>query len=73
MIVSAVNTINQKETKADSFLENNTVLKELIKSGTKAIGLYFDGAAHDDWSWLIAKIHQFIMIFGNTLHDLLIS
>ncbi|EXX61378.1 hypothetical protein RirG_171690 [Rhizophagus irregularis DAOM 197198w] len=50
-LVLAVIPSNQKETKADAFLENNTVLKELIKLGAKPIGLYFDGAAHDR-SWI---------------------
>ena len=46
-LVLAVIPSNQKETKADAFIENNTVLKELIKSNAKPIGLYFDRAAYD--------------------------
>ncbi len=49
LLVLAVISSNQKETKADAFFENNTVLKELIKSNAKPISLYFDGAAYD-WS-----------------------
>jgi len=47
LLVLVVIPSNQKETKADAFFENNTVLKELIKSNAKLIGLYFDRAAHD--------------------------
>jgi len=47
LLVLAVILSNQKETKANAFFENNTVLKELIKSNAKPISLYFDGAAYD--------------------------
>src|SRR6266496_4127806 len=56
LLVLVVIPSNQKETKADAFFENNTVLKELIKSNAKLIGLYFDGVAHDR-SW-IGKIYS---------------
>ncbi|CAB4409103.1 unnamed protein product [Rhizophagus irregularis] len=46
-LVLAVIPSNQKETKAKVFFENNKILKELVKSGAKPIGLYFDGATHD--------------------------
>jgi hypothetical protein len=51
LLVLAVIPSNQKETKVDAFFENNMVLKELINSNAKPIGLYFDGAAHDR-SWI---------------------
>ncbi|CAG8748131.1 19764_t:CDS:2, partial [Gigaspora margarita] len=51
LLVLAIIPSNQKEAKTDAFFENNTVLKELIKSNAKLIGLYFDGAAHDR-SWI---------------------
>jgi hypothetical protein len=50
-LVLAIIPSNQKETKSDAFFENNTVLKELVNSDAKPIGLYFDGAAHDR-SWI---------------------
>src|SRR5579859_4570141 len=50
-LVLAVILSNQKKTKADAYFENNSVLKELVKSDAKPIGLYFDGAAYDR-SWI---------------------
>ncbi|CAB4445007.1 unnamed protein product [Rhizophagus irregularis] len=50
-LVLAVIPSNQKETKAKVFFENNKILKELVKSGAKPIGLYFDGATHNR-SWI---------------------
>ena len=56
-LVLAIIPSNQKETKVNAFFENNMVLKELINSNAKPIGLYFDGAAYDRET--IVKIHQF--------------
>ncbi|CAG8772147.1 15073_t:CDS:1, partial [Gigaspora rosea] len=51
-------------TKADAFFENNTVLKELIKSNAKLIGLYFDGAAHDR-SWIEETYSENSSVFSD--------
>ncbi|CAI2166583.1 1982_t:CDS:2, partial [Funneliformis geosporum] len=70
-LVLAVIPSNQKETKADAFFENNIVLKELIKSNAKPIGLYFDGVTHDR-SWIKESYSKNSSVFSDlsiTLND----
>src|SRR5688572_18716239 len=64
-LVLAVIPSNQKETKANTFLKNNTVLKELVKSNVKPIGLYFDGISHDRF-WIGETYNKSSSVF----HDL---
>ncbi|CAI2190724.1 6412_t:CDS:2, partial [Funneliformis geosporum] len=63
-LVLAIISSNQKETKSDVFFKNNTILKELIKSNAKPIGLYFNDAAHDQ-AWIEETYNKNSLVYND--------